>query len=76
MFADDAAPRAGTAAPRRWLCHCTTPPLLLGTVEGDTVNLKMRDRYYHIEAVQGRISTICPKCGHQHTIDFGTVTSG
>jgi hypothetical protein len=77
MFADDAEPRpsrnapAGGAAPRRWLCRCSTPPILLATLEGDNVNLKIRDRYYHIEGVRGRIRAICPKCGQQHTIQLG-----
>jgi len=73
MFAADAAPRSSDGTPRRWLCHCSTPPILLGTLEGGNVNLKMRDRYYHIEAVQGRIRAICPKCGRQHAIEFGRV---
>lgn len=81
MFADDAEPqpsegtptglRAASATPRRWLCHCSTPPILLATLEGGNVNLKIRDRYYHIEGVQGRIRAICPKCGQQHTIELG-----
>ena len=81
MFADDAAPRPSkgapgappptSAAPQRWLCHCSTPPILLATLEGGNVNLKSRDRYYHIEGVRGRIRATCPKCGQQHTIELG-----
>jgi uncharacterized OB-fold protein len=73
MFADDAETHAAPAAPSRWLCHCSTPPILLGMVEGGNVNLKMRDRYYHIEAERGQIRAICPKCGRQHRLEFGRV---
>jgi len=60
------------ATPRRWLCHCSAPPILLATLEGGNVNLKIRDRYYHIEGLHGRIRATCPRCGQQHTIDFPT----
>lgn len=58
---------AGRAA-RRWVCPCSVPPVLLATVEGDRVNLKIRDRYYHIEGVQGRVRATCPRCGREHTL--------
>lgn len=70
---DNAAPPPAPgrpAAPRRWLCHCTTPPFLLATLEGGNVNLKFRDRYYHVEGLHGRIRAICPRCGQQHTLDL------
>lgn len=57
--------------PQRWLCRCSTPPILLATVEGDNVNLKVRDRYYHIEGLHGRVRATCPRCGQQHTIELG-----
>jgi len=72
---DHAQPQADQrqpAAPRRWLCHCSVPPILLATLEGGNVNLKIRDRYYHIEGLHGRIRAICPRCGQQHTIDLPT----
>lgn len=59
------------APPQRWLCHCSTPPILLATVEGGNVNLKIRDRYYHIEGLHGRVRATCPRCGQQHTIELG-----
>ena len=58
----------GTTSPRRWVCHCSTPPVLLATVEGRMVNLKIRDRYYHIEGVHGRVRAICPRCGKEHML--------
>lgn len=64
-------PRQSTA-PRRWLCRCSAPPILLATLEGGNVNLKIRDRYYHIEGLHGRIRAICPRCGQQQTIEFPT----
>jgi hypothetical protein len=44
------------------------PPVLLATVEGDRVNLKIRDRYYHIEGVRGRVRATCPRCGREHIL--------
>lgn len=60
-----------SASPRRWVCPCSTPPVLLATVEGDKVNLKVRDRYYHIEGVRGRLRAICPRCGREHLLTLG-----
>jgi hypothetical protein len=60
----------------RWECHCKQPPVLLGTYDASgTVNIKMRDRYWH---VVGRIWTTCPRCGKQHTFDprAGVVDTG
>lgn len=59
------------AAPRRWVCRCSAPPVLLATVEGDMVNLKIRDRYYHIECARGRLRAICPRCGKEHLLALG-----
>ena len=59
---------SGPTAPRRWVCHCTIPPTLLATVENGKVNLKVRDRYYHIEGVHGRLRAICPRCGQEHVL--------
>lgn len=64
---DDDRPAAEQTA-RRWVCPCSVPPILLATVEGDRVNLKIRDRYYHIEGVQGRVRATCPRCGREHTL--------
>lgn len=53
---------------RRWSCHCSEPPVLLATVEDGQVNLKVRDRYYHIEGLRGRVRATCPRCGKQHVL--------
>ncbi|HET8631820.1 MAG TPA: hypothetical protein VFL91_30720 [Thermomicrobiales bacterium] len=58
-------------APRRWVCRCSDPPVLLATVEGGRVNLKIRDRYYHIEGVRGRVRATCPRCGQEHILPLG-----
>jgi ribosomal protein S27AE len=58
------------ASPRRWLCHCSIPPILLATLEAGNVNLKIRDRYYHIEGVHGRIRATCPRCGKEHIVEL------
>ncbi len=47
------------------------PPVLLATVEGGRVNLKIRDRYYHIEGVRGRVRATCPRCGKEHVLALG-----
>ena len=65
------AGREGQGRPWRWVCRCAEPPTLLATIGGNQVNLKIRDRYYHIEGRQGSIQTVCPMCGKQHTIAFG-----
>ena len=41
--------------------------MLLATYDdAGRVNIKVRDRYWH---VQGRVQTICPKCGREHVLD-------
>ena len=65
------AGRGPGAVARRWVCRCSDPPILLATVEGDRVNLKVRDRYYHIEGVQGRVRATCPRCGQEHVLTLG-----
>ncbi len=62
---------ARAVGPQRWVCHCSTPPVLLATVEGGRVNLKIRDRYYHIEGVRGRVRATCPRCGKEHVLALG-----
>jgi hypothetical protein len=54
--------------PRRWECHCQRPPLLLAVVDATgTLNLKIRDRYYHIDG-SCVIRATCPRCGRVHTL--------
>ena len=69
----DAQPldRGSEPRPRRWVCACGDPPVLLATLDGNQINLKIRDRYYHIEGLHGRIRATCPRCGRQHTIECG-----
>ncbi|CAN5580521.1 hypothetical protein BH23CHL5_BH23CHL5_21350 [soil metagenome] len=51
----------------RWECACKEPPLLLATYDSaGRVNIKVRDRYWH---VQGRVQTICPRCGQEHVLE-------
>lgn len=68
----DGGRATGATHPRRWVCHCSTPPILLATVEGSKVYLKIRDRYYHIEGVHGRVRAICPRCGKEHMLALGS----
>lgn len=50
----------------RWECRCQEPPVLLGTYDSTgKVNIKVRDRYWH---VIGEIWTTCPRCGAEHTL--------
>jgi hypothetical protein len=51
----------------RWECRCREPPVLLATYERDgRINIKVRDRYWH---VLGQVRTICPRCGAEHVLD-------
>jgi hypothetical protein len=52
----------------RWECRCRVPAVLLGTYEpSGRVNLKVRDRYWHVEGV---VRTNCPRCGAEHVLDL------
>jgi hypothetical protein len=63
------APTAvGEEAVRRWECPCKEPAVLLGTIErGGRINIKVRDRYWHVEGV---VRTTCPRCGMEHLLDL------
>jgi hypothetical protein len=66
--------RARPRAVRRWVCDCQQPPVLLATVDPDgTLNVKVGDRYYHIEGVR-RMRATCPRCGRVHTLEAPPVT--
>lgn len=53
---------------RRWECYCRLPPVLLATVDTTgTLNLKIRDRYYHIDGACV-VRAVCPRCGRLHTL--------
>ena len=58
----------GGPPPSRWLCHCQDPPLLLATYDtSGRINIKVRDRYWH---VLGSVQAICPRCGAEHLLDL------
>ncbi len=59
----------------RWECRCQDPPVLLATYEPNgRINIKVRDRYWH---VFGSVRAICPKCGADHLLDLsGNVADG
>ena len=70
---EGAAVVRGVAPPFRWECGCRQNPVLLGTYEADgRINLKSRDRYWH---VYGRVETTCPRCGAERVLDLGTPPS-
>jgi hypothetical protein len=53
----------------RWECRCQEPPVLLGTYdESGHVNIKVRDRYWHVQG--SSVHTVCPKCGAEHTLEL------
>lgn len=69
MTTQDRVPRpAKRSGPvYRWLCRCQEPPVLLGTYEPNgRINIKVRDRYWHIF---GQVETTCPRCGAVHMLD-------
>lgn len=52
----------------RWECHCQKPPVLLATYDAaGRINIKARDRYWHIIGV---VATHCPRCGAEHVLDL------
>jgi hypothetical protein len=57
----------------RWECRCQDPPVLLATYEPNgRINIKVRDRYWH---VFGSVRAICPKCGADHVLDLRGTTN-
>lgn len=59
--------RGDDDAPRRWECACREPPVLLATYHRDgRINIKVRDRYWH---VVGQVRAVCPRCGAAHVLD-------
>jgi len=63
-----AAGAGGRGRVFRWLCRCQEPPVLLATYGKDgRINIKVRDRYWH---VHGQVQTICPRCGAEHILDL------
>ena len=67
--ARDARRRAGPTRIRRWECHCTQTPVLLGIYDvSGSFNIKIRDRYWRV--TRGEVETVCPKCGSRHALDL------
>lgn len=60
-----------TAPPTyRWECPCQEPAVLLATYDpGGKVNIKVRDRYWHVFGF-GQVQAICPKCAAEHVLDI------
>lgn len=59
---------SGTESAQRWECPCREPAVLLGTFERTgRINIKVRDRYWHVEGV---VRTTCPRCGVEHVLDL------
>lgn len=57
----------GSKTARRIECDCREPAVLLATMESDgLINIKSRDRYWHI---RGEVNTDCPRCGRSHVIN-------
>lgn len=58
------------APPYRWVCPCQEPPVLLATYDpAGRLNIKVRDRYWHLFGF-GHVQAICPKCGGEHVLDL------
>ena len=56
--------------PYRWECPCQDPPVLLATYDPNgKVNIKVRDRYWHVFGF-GHVQAICPKCAAEHVLDI------
>ena len=58
----------------RWECRCQDPPVLLATYDRHgRINIKVRDRYWHIDGV---VRTVCPRCGSEHVLDLRAMGDG
>lgn len=59
-----------TPPAHRWECGCQQPAVLLATwTDAGQVNIKVRDRYWHITGF-GVIHTVCPRCASEHRLDL------
>lgn len=71
-----AQPRVIRTTPpvHRWECGCQDPPVLLATwTDGGQVNIKVRDRYWHVAGC-AVIQTTCPRCASEHRLDMTRLT--
>lgn len=69
---DPDQPRVIRMAPpaHRWECGCQQPPVLLATwTDAGQVNIKVRDRYWHVSGC-AVIQTTCPRCATEHVLDM------
>lgn len=58
----------GRASVFRWECRCRDIPFLLATYDADgRINIKVGDRYWHVD---GQVQTVCPRCGAEHLLDL------
>jgi hypothetical protein len=63
-----AAGSGGQPSVYRWECPCQERPVLLATYDAQgRINIKVRDRYWH---VHGQVQAICPRCGAEHILDL------
>lgn len=63
-----AAPGGGRAPVFRWECRCRDTPFLLATYDAaGRINIKVGDRYWHVD---GQVQTVCPRCGAEHLLDL------
>ncbi len=54
----------------RWECPCQDPPVLLATYGlSGRMNIKVRDRYWHLYGF-GQVQAICPRCAGEHVLDL------
>lgn len=57
--------RTGTGV--RWVCHCSSPPILLAIYDQTgRIEIKVGDRYY---IARDRLEATCPRCGTRHTLE-------
>ena len=60
----------GTPPTYRWECPCQVSPVLLATCDATgRVNIKVRDRYWHLFGF-GQVHAICPRCAAEHVLDL------
>ena len=70
--AHQAQPRVIRMTPpsHRWECGCQTPPVLLATwTDSGQVNIKVRDRYWHVSGC-AVVQTTCPRCASEHSLNL------
>ena len=54
----------------RWECPCQERPVLLATYgPNGRINIKVRDRYWHLYGF-GQVQAICPRCAGEHLLDL------